>query len=193
MNDTAENKNQEIAAIPRLYIDYRDNMVSQLMDSLGVSNKLAIPRLDKIVLNMGVGAAKEDEKILNEAVEVLSIIAGQKPVITRARKSVAGFKLRAGMPIGCKVTLRRNRMYEFFDRLINIVFPRIRDFRGFSPKAFDGSGNYSLGLDEYVVFPEIDPDNYTNIFGLDVTICTTAKYDDDAKVLFDLLGFPFTK
>ncbi len=192
MNDNAQN-NDVLTAEPRLQVRYREELVPRLMETLGRENKLAVPRLDKIVLNMGVGLAKDEESLLKEACDILTTISGQKPVVTKARKSVAGFKLRVGMPIGCKVTLRRNRMYEFIDRLVNVVFPRIRDFRGFPIRSFDGTGNYSLGIDEHVVFPEVDPDKYNNLFGLDITVCTTANDDAEAKELLDLFGFPFQK
>jgi len=192
MNDNAQN-NDVLTAEPRLRVRYREELVPRLMETLGQENKLAVPRLDKIVLNMGVGLAKDEESLLKEACDILTTISGQKPVVTKARKSVAAFKLRVGMPIGCKVTLRRNRMYEFIDRLVSVVFPRLRDFRGFPTRSFDGTGNYSLGIDEHVVFPEVDPDKYNNVFGLDITVCTTAKDDAEAKELFDLFGFPFQK
>ncbi len=192
MNENAETQG-DTSTEPRLQALYRKEMVPQLSDRLGVSNRQAVPELQKIVLNTGLGLAKDDDSLLTEAVEVFKTVAGQKPVLTRAKKSVAGFKLRAGLPIGCKVTLRRRRMYEFLDRLINVVLPRIRDFRGLSPKSFDGTGNYSLGLDEYLVFPEIDPDRFNNVFGMDVTICTTAKDDSEARALLDMFGVPFRK
>ncbi len=192
MNENAETQVQP-PADPRLQVSYNERIAPELMEALGIENRLALPRLQAVVMNMGVGAAKDDEKILTEAVEVLSLISGQKPVITRARKSVAGFKIRAGMPVGCKVTLRRRRMYEFLDRLVNIVLPRIRDFRGLSPTSFDGTGNYSFGLEEYVVFPEVDPDRFDNVLGMDVTVRTSATTDAEARKLLDLCGFPFRK
>jgi large subunit ribosomal protein L5 len=152
---------------------------------------MAVPRLQKIVLNTGIGGATENESLVDEAVQVLATITGQKPVVTRARKAVAGFGIRAGVPVGCKVTIRRERMYEFLDRLISVVLPRIRDFRGLSTDSFDGNGNFSLGIDEHFVFPEIDPDALDNLFGLDVTIVTSADNDPAALELLRLMGMPF--
>lgn len=179
------------SAPPRVQLKFEQDVMPQLLERLGLKNRLAVPRLDKIVLNMGVGRAKQDQKHLEEAQEVLRCISGQKAVVTRARKSVAGFQLREGQPIGCKVTLRGRRMYEFYDRLVSIVLPRIRDFQGLSPNALDGHGNYSIGIREHNVFPEADPDAVSNIYGLDVTICTTAKTDPGALELLRLLGMPF--
>ena len=176
---------------PRLQKQYRETLLPQLMERLNLGNPLAAPRIEKITISMGVGRAKDEEKFLQEAQTVLSTIAGQKPVVTRARKSVAGFGIRAGLPIGCKVTLRRRRMYEFLDRLISIVMPRIRDFRGLSTDSFDGTGNYSLGLSEHYVFPEVDPDVVDNVYGMDITICTSARTDPEARELLTLLGMPF--
>jgi large subunit ribosomal protein L5 len=156
-----------------------------------MENSLAVPALDKIVLNMGVGEAKGNDSVLQEARYVLKTVSGQEPLTTNARKSVAGFGIRAGLPIGCKVTLRRRRMYEFLDRLISIVLPRIRDFRGLSANSFDGHGNYSLGIREHFVFPEIDADAVDNVYGMDITICTTAATDPEALELLTLLGMPF--
>ena len=192
MNENAETQ-LSTPQEARLYVKYREQLAPELMKSLGITNRLAVPRLKAVVLNMGLGIARDDEKVLAKAAEALSVVSGQKPVITRARKSVAGFKLRAGMPVGCKVTLRRGRMYEFVDRLVNIVLPRIRDFRGLSPSSFDGTGNYSLGLQEHTVFPEVDPDRFDTTFGMDITVCTTAVTDAEARELLELCGFPFRK
>ncbi len=193
MNENAETNGGGQITEPRLKKSYREKMITELKEKLGIENELELPRLTKIVLNMGLGLAKDDDKILSEAAEALKVISGQKPVVTRARKSVAGFKLRAGMPIGCKVTLRRGKMHEFVDRLVNVALPRIRDFRGLSPRSFDGSGNYSLGLDEITVFPEVNPDQFNYVLGLDVTICTTSDVDEGAMRLLELYGFPFRK
>ncbi len=178
---------------PRLLTRFRQETVAQLMKRLGLENALAVPALSKIALNIGVGSAKDDEKVLKEACLVLSTASGQKAITTIARKSVAGFALRAGATIGCKVTLRRRRMYEFLDRLISVVLPRIRDFRGLSTDSFDGHGNYSLGIREHFVFPEMDPDAVDNVYGMDVTICTTARTDPEALELLSLLGMPFRR
>ena len=175
----------------RLAKRYREEVVPQLTSRLGVKNPLGAPRLTKVVLNMGVGKAKQDQKFMKEAQFVLRSVSGQQPVVTRARKSVSGFGLRVGVPIGCMVTLRGRMMYEFMDRLISIVLPRIRDFRGLSSDSFDGHGNYSLGIKEHIVFPEVDPDGTESIYGMDVTICTTAKTDPAALELLTLLGMPF--
>ena len=175
----------------RLHAYYRDTVVGQLKERLGLDNDMEVPRLSKITLNMGVGEAVGDRKIMDHAVEDMSRIAGQKPILRPARKSVAGFKIREGMPIGCKVTLRRERMYEFLDRLINIAIPRIRDFRGMSGKSFDGRGNYSMGVREQIIFPEIDYDKIDAIRGLDITITTTARTDDEGRALLEAFNFPF--
>ncbi len=179
--------------VPRLRTYYEQEAVPQLMERFGLQNRLAVPRLVKICLNMGVGEAVENAAALQDAVESLRTITGQQPVITRARRSVAGFHLRQGMPIGCKVTLRRERMFEFLDRLISVALPRVRDFRGLSPNAFDGSGNYTLGVEEVVVFPEVDIESLDHIFGLDVTIVTTAETDQEAYELLSILGMPFRR
>lgn len=176
---------------PRLLTRFREEIVPALKDRLGLSNALAVPRISKIVLNMGLGRARGDEKILKEAQDVLSAVSGQKPIITKARLSVAGFVLRAGDPIGCKVTLRRRRMYEFLDRLVSVVLPRVRDFRGLSKNSFDGHGNYTLGIREHLVFPEADPDAVSSVYGMDITICTSARTDPEAAELLTLLGMPF--
>lgn len=175
---------------PRFKTMYRESIVPELMKRFGLTNRMAVPKLEKIVVNMGVGRAVQDKKILDEAVKHLAWITGQKPVICLARKSIASFRLREGMPIGCRVTLRGARMYEFFDRLVSLVLPRIRDFRGLSPKAFDGFGNYTLGIAEHTVFPEVNLDDVTNIFGMNITVCTTSRTDEMARDLLRLLGLP---
>ncbi|RUM87848.1 MAG: 50S ribosomal protein L5 [Thermodesulfatator sp.] len=172
---------------------YQKEAVPRLIEEFGYKNKMQVPKLDKVVLNMGLGEAIQNPKILDTATEELAQIAGQRPVITRARKSIAAFKLRAGMPIGCMVTLRGKRMYDFLTKLINIAIPRIRDFRGISPKAFDGRGNYSLGIREHIIFPEIDYDKIDKIKGLNVSIVTTAESDKEAFVLLEAIGMPFRK
>lgn len=175
----------------RLKTRYNDELKAQLQEQLGVKNVMEIPRITKITINMGVGAAAADKKLLDGALSDMQAIAGQKPVLTLARKSIAGFKIRDGWPIGCKVTLRGERMYEFLDRLISIAIPRIRDFRGFSSKSFDGRGNYSMGLKEQIMFPEIDFDKIDQIRGMDITITTTARTDDERRALMRAFGFPF--
>ena len=177
----------------RLQDHYRDIVVKQLTEKFGYTNAMQVPRLDKIVINMGVGEAAADRKKLDGAMTDLTKIAGQKPAICRARKSVANFKLREGMPIGCKVTLRRERMYEFLDRLVNIALPRVRDFRGVSPKSFDGRGNYAFGVREQIIFPEISFDDIEETRGMDIIICTTARTDDEAKALLVGFDMPFRK
>jgi large subunit ribosomal protein L5 len=172
---------------------YRAEVRSQLKDQLGLPNVHEVPRLDKIVVNMGVGAASQDSKLLDSAMSDLGIITGQKPVVTRAKKSIAGFKIRKGMPIGCKVTLRGDRAWEFMDRLLSTALPRIRDFRGINPKSFDGRGNYSLGVDEQLIFPEIDYDKVERVRGMDITFVTTAKNDEAARAFLDAFGFPFSR
>ena len=170
---------------------YQKEMVPRLMETLKLKNPMQVPRLVKIVLNIGMGEAIHNMKLLDSAVEELSLISGQKPVITRAKKSIAAFKLREGMPIGCMVTLRRNRMYDFMSKLVNIALPRVRDFRGISGKAFDGRGNYSLGIREQIIFPEIDYDKIDKINGLNVSIVTSAQNDQEGKELLKLMGMPF--
>ncbi len=170
---------------------YFEKVVPQLTESFGYGNRMQVPKLEKIVLNMGLGEAIQNIKILDSAVEELKMISGQQPVITRAKRSIAAFKLRTGMPIGCCVTLRRNRMYDFFNKLVNIALPRVRDFRGVSARAMDGQGNYSLGIKEQIIFPEIDYDRIDKIKGLNVTIVTTAGTDEEGKELLRLLGMPF--
>ena len=174
----------------RLQEFYRQEVVPQLMKRLGVPNPMAVPKIVKVTLNMGVGEALADKKTLENAMSDLTKISGQKPVPCNARKSVASFKVRAGVPIGCKVTLRKERMYEFLDRLINIAIPRIRDFRGFSPRAFDGRGNYSLGVKEQIIFPEVNYDQVDAIRGLDICITTTARNDVEGKALLEAFRFP---
>ncbi|MBW1650189.1 MAG: 50S ribosomal protein L5 [Deltaproteobacteria bacterium] len=170
---------------------YKNQVVPKLFESFNYKNISKAPKLEKVVLNMGLGEAIQNIKILDAAVEELSIIAGQKPVITRAKKSISAFKLRIGMPIGCMVTLRRGKMYDFVNRLINIALPRVRDFRGISGKAFDGKGNYSLGIKEHIIFPEIDYDKIDKIKGINITLVTSAETDKEAKELLKLLGMPF--
>ena len=177
--------------IPRLQEKYEQEVLPALAEQLGRSNRLALPRLQKIVVNMGVGEAIQEKKHMETAVDALTQITGQKPIITKARKSIAGFRLREEMAIGCKVTLRRQRMYEFMDRLISVALPRVRDFRGLSPTAFDHNGNYSLGLVEQLVFPELNPDRFTKIQGLNITMVTSTGSDDEARELLRMLGMPF--
>jgi large subunit ribosomal protein L5 len=171
---------------------YKEEIVSSLTKRFGYESPMAVPKLDKIIVNMGLGEAVSDPKILDRAVEELAEITGQKPVITRARKSIAGFKLRAGMPIGCRVTLRKQRMFEFFERLVNVALPRVRDFKGVSSKAFDGRGNYSLGVREQIIFPEINYDKVDKLRGLSVAVVTTAKTDEEGLFLLKELGMPFS-
>ena len=178
---------------PRLKEKYRDEVVGSLMEKFDYSNVNQVPRLEKIVVNMGVGGATQDSKLLDAAVEDLTTITGQKPMITRAKKSIASFRLRAGMPIGAKVTLRGDRMWEFMDRLLSTALPRIRDFRGIKATSFDGRGNYSLGVDEQLIFPEIDYDKVSQVRGMDVTFVTTADTDDEARALLDAFKFPFKR
>jgi large subunit ribosomal protein L5 len=176
---------------PRLRDMYRDQVVPALMKEFGYKNVMQVPKLDRIVLNVGMSEAIQNVKLLESAAGEMGTITGQKPVITRAKKAIAGFKLRQGMPIGAKVTLRNRRMYEFFDRLVTLALPRIRDFRGVSPKAFDGRGNYTLGLKEQLIFPEIHYDEVASIHGMDITIVTTARTNDEGKALLTQLGMPF--
>ena len=175
----------------RLKDHYRGSVVGELRERFGYSSVMEAPRLRKITLNMGVGEGASDRKAIESAVADLASISGQKPIVTHARKSVAGFKIREGWPIGCKVTLRGERMYEFLDRLISVVIPRVRDFRGYSPRAFDGRGNYSLGIREQITFPEIDFDRVDKIRGLDVTLTTSARTDEEGRALLDAFKFPF--
>ncbi len=175
----------------RLQKHYKETVVPQLMETFGYKTVMQVPRIDKITLNMGVGEAVGDKKVMEFAVGDMEKIAGQKPIITRAKKSVAGFKIRDGWPIGCKVTLRRDRMYEFLDRLINIAIPRVRDFRGLSPKSFDGRGNYSMGVKEQIIFPEVEYDKIDALRGMDITITTSAKNDEECRALLGGFNFPF--
>ena len=176
---------------PRLKVRYQEQVRPRLQEELGFSNLMQVPRLEKVVVNMGVGDALKDGRMLEAAVDDLTTISGQRPVITKARKSIAGFKLREGMPIGAKVTLRGERMWEFIDRLVAIAIPRIRDFRGLDPNAFDGRGNYTLGLTEQLIFPEIDYDKVVKVRGMDITVVTTGRNDDEGRALLVALGFPF--
>src|SRR5574338_48461 len=178
---------------PRLKSEYEDRIVSAMTEKFGYKNRLEVPKLEKIVINMGVGEATQDKKRVETAAAEMQQIAGQKPVITKAKKSIAQFKLREGMPIGCKVTLRRERMFEFLDRLVTIALPRVRDFRGLNPKSFDGRGNYALGLKEQIVFPEINYDQIDKVRGMDIIVTTTAKTDDEARELLRLFNFPFPR
>lgn len=179
--------------VPRLKVKYDQEVAPQLKEDLGLGNKMQIPTLSKIVLNMGLGEAIADKKAVTEALDELGLIAGQKPRVNLARKSIANFKLREGTPIGVSVTLRGVNMWEFFDRLLSIAIPRVRDFRGLNPKAFDGRGNYSVGASEQLIFPEIDFDQVTTTRGLNITIVTTAENDEQGKALLDAFGFPFRK
>jgi large subunit ribosomal protein L5 len=178
---------------PRLKEMYQSEIVSKLKEELALANVNEVPRLDKIVVNMGVGSAVQDAKQLDAAIEDLRIITGQQPMVTRARKSIAGFKIRQGMPIGAKVTLRGDRMWEFFDRLVSTAIPRIRDFRGLNPDSFDGRGNYSMGVTEQLIFPEIDYDKVDRVRGMDITFVTSAKDDEQARALLGAFGFPFSR
>ena len=178
---------------PRLKSDYEDRIVKAMTEKFGYKNRLEVPKLDKIVINMGVGEATQDKKKVEAAAAEMQAIAGQKPVIAKAKKSIAQFKLREGMPIGCKVTLRRDRMFEFLDRLVTIALPRVRDFRGLNPKSFDGRGNYAMGLKEQIIFPEINYDQIHKVRGMDVIITTTAKTDEEARELLRLFNFPFPR
>jgi large subunit ribosomal protein L5 len=177
--------------VPRLKIRYREEVVPRLKDQLGLANVMQVPRLEKVVLNMGVGDAVRDGRLLDAALEDLTVITGQKPIVTKARKSIAGFKLRQGMPIGAKVTLRGDRMWEFVDRLVSLALPRIRDFRGLDTKGFDGHGNFTLGVTEQLIFPEIDYDRILQVRGMDITVVTTADDDERGRALLVALGFPF--
>ena len=181
----------ETAYIPRLRTEYDTTIKAALREQFAYKNVMELPRLDKIVLNMGVGEAVNDTKKVKAAAADLEKIAGQKPVITHARKSIAGFKVRENMPLGVKVTLRKQRMYEFLDRLVNIALPRVRDFRGLNPNAFDGRGNYAMGIKEHIIFPEISYDQIEQVWGMDIVVCTTAKTDDEARALLKAFNFPF--
>ncbi|WP_022947608.1 50S ribosomal protein L5 [Methylohalobius crimeensis] len=175
----------------RLETEYKERIVPELVKRFGYKSVMQAPQITKITLNMGLGAAVTDKKIIDNALQDLALIAGQKGVVTRARKSIAGFKIREGMPIGCKVTLRRERMYEFLDRLINVSIPRIRDFRGLSPKSFDARGNYTMGVKEQIIFPEIDYDKIDALRGMDITITTSAQTDEEGRALLEMFNFPF--
>ena len=176
---------------PRLRIMFDQEVRKKLTEQFGYKNDMQVPMLEKVVLNMGIGEAVNDRKKVEQAAEALALIAGQKPVITKSRKSIATYKLRDGQAIGCKVTLRKARMYEFIDRLVNIALPRVRDFRGLNPKSFDGGGNYSLGIKEHIIFPEIDYDKTSDVWGMDITVCTSARTDDEARALLAAFNFPF--
>ncbi len=178
---------------PRMRKLYDEVIRAQIQEEFGYKNALEVPRIDKVVLNMGVGESTADSKKAQRAADDLTLIAGQKSVVTRATKSIAGFKVREDMPLGAKVTLRREHMYEFLDRLINIALPRVRDFRGLNPKSFDGRGNFAMGIKEHIVFPEIEYDKVDQIWGMDVIVCTTAKTDDEARALLRAFNFPFPK
>ncbi len=175
----------------RLKVQFDEAIRGKLAEELGHKNRYQVPRLDKVVINMGIGEGVADRKKVDSAAADLALIAGQKAVVTKARKSIATYKVRAGQAIGCKVTLRKTRMYEFLDRLINIALPRVRDFRGLNPKSFDGRGNYTLGIKEHIIFPEIDYDKAADVWGMDITVCTTARNDDEARALLRAFNFPF--
>jgi large subunit ribosomal protein L5 len=181
----------EQAYIPRLRTQYEDTIKPELLKQFGYKNVMQLPKLDKIVLNMGVGEAVNDTKKVKAAAADLEKIAGQKPVITHARNSIAGFKVRENMPLGVKVTLRKARMYEFLDRLVNVALPRVRDFRGLNPNSFDGRGNYAMGIKEHIIFPEISYDQIEQVWGMDIIVCTTANTDDEARALLRAFNFPF--
>ena len=176
---------------PRLKVQFEQVVRKQLIEEFGYKNPMQVPTIEKIVLNMGIGEAVADRKKVESAASDLALIAGQRPVITKSRKAISTYKLRENQPIGCKVTLRKSRMFEFLDRLINIALPRVRDFRGLNPKSFDGRGNYSLGLKEHIIFPEIDYDKAAEIWGMDITVCTTARTDEEARALLKAFNFPF--
>jgi large subunit ribosomal protein L5 len=181
----------ETAYVPRLKAQFDESIRKALTEQFGYANAMQVPALDKVVLNMGIGEAVSDRKKVELAAADLALIAGQKPIVTHSRKAIATYKLREGQAIGCKVTLRKTRMYEFIDRLVNIALPRVRDFRGLNPKSFDGGGNYSLGIKEHIIFPEIDYDKTGESWGMDITICTTARNDDEARALLNAFNFPF--
>lgn len=190
-----ENANAGVAEgyIPRLRKHYDEVVRPMMVEKFGYTNDMQIPKIDKIVLNMGVGEAVGDSKMINVAVEEMTKIAGQKPVVTLSRKSIATYKIRENQPIGCKVTMRKVRMYEFLDRLITIALPRVRDFRGVTDRSFDGNGNFAFGIKEHIIFPEIDYDKIDRVWGMDIIICTTAKTDDEARALIEAFNFPFRK
>ena len=181
----------DTAYVPRLRADYDKTIRAQMTEKFGYANVMQVPRLDKVVLNMGVGDAVNDRKKVEAAAADLALISGQKAVITKSRKAISTYKLRENQPIGCKVTLRKARMYEFIDRLVNVALPRVRDFRGLSPKSFDGGGNYTIGIKEHIVFPEIDYDKAADVWGMDITVCTSAKSDAEARALLSAFNFPF--
>jgi len=181
----------DTAYVPRLRGEYDRKIRGQLTEKFGYANVMQVPRLDKVVINMGIGEAVNDRKKVELAAADLALISGQKPIITYSRKAISTFKLREHQPIGCKVTLRKSRMYDFIDRLINVALPRVRDFRGLNPKSFDGRGNYSLGIKEHIIFPEIDFDKAGEALGMDITVCTTAQNDDEARALLTAFNFPF--
>lgn len=180
-------------AVPRLQQKYREEILPELKKQLGRENPMALPKIEKVVVNMGVGSAISEKKHMEDSVAALSQITGQKPQVTIARQSIAGFKLREGMPIGCKVTLRRQRMYEFVDRLISIALPRVRDFRGLNPDGFDGNGNYSMGLTEQLVFPELNPDKFLRVQGMNITFVTNTSSNDEARTLLTMVGLPYRR
>ena len=184
-------RKREERVTPRLKTHFEEVVRKKLSEQFGYKNRLQVPVLEKVVINMGIGEGVNDRKKVESAANDLGLIAGQKAVITKARKSIATFKVRDGQPIGCKVTLRKTRMYEFVDRLINIALPRVRDFRGLSPKSFDGGGNYTIGIKEHIIFPEIDYDKTADVWGMDITVCTSAKSDDEARALLSAFNFPF--
>jgi large subunit ribosomal protein L5 len=184
-------KTPQERVIARLKVHFEDVVRKRLSEEFGYKNRLQVPTIEKIVINMGIGEGVADRRKVETAANDLGLIAGQKAVITKARKSIATFKVRDGQPIGCKVTLRKTRMYEFLDRLINIALPRVRDFRGLSPKSFDGGGNYTIGIKEHIIFPEIDYDKAADIWGMDITVCTSAKTDNEARALLTAFNFPF--
>jgi large subunit ribosomal protein L5 len=192
-SDAAEKKPREPEekVTPRLRTQFDTEIRKKLAEQFGYKSGMQVPMLQKIVLNMGIGEAVNDRKKVEQAAEAMAAIAGQKPVITKSRKSIATYKLRDGQAIGCMVTLRKARMYEFLDRLVNIALPRVRDFRGLNPKSFDGRGNYSLGIKEHIIFPEIDYDKAADVWGMDITVCTSAKTDDEARALLTAFNFPF--
>jgi large subunit ribosomal protein L5 len=191
--DEAQAQPSGPAPVPRLRQHYEDTVLTQLAEKLGRKNRLSLPKLQKVIVSMGVGKAIAEKKYLEEAIGTMSQITGQKPLVTRARMSIAGFRLRQGMEVGCKVTLRRARMYEFLDRLISLALPRVRDFRGLDPEGFDGHGNYSLGLSEQLVFPELNPDKVSYVQGMNVTFVTSTSSDDEARELLRLMGMPFRR
>ena len=184
-------RRREERVTPRLKTYFEDVVRKKLFDELGYKNAMQVPVIDKVVINMGIGEAVADRKKVESAAGDLALIAGQKPIITMSRKAISTYKLRENQPIGCKVTLRKTRMFEFIDRLINIALPRVRDFRGLSPKSFDGGGNYTIGIKEHIIFPEIDYDKVADVWGMDITVCTSAKTDNEARALLSAFNFPF--